>query len=127
MLYFGPEEVQPQKAGKREKCFICADRVGTWFAPMGPEGNRRFLVCAYCLLYRFESTWGQANRDELLHLGRFCQKVAGENGKKGPELDERGRLSPSDAEKFVLGVSVTSRLLSHRVGSAEVESTWKKR
>lgn len=116
MLYFAADEVTAQKAGEREKCFLCSDRIGTWWAPIRGEKSEKCLVCAHCLLYRPESKWAYENRHQLLHIGRFCRDVAVEYGKNGPDLDERGRLCPEDAEKLVLGVSVTSKLVSRKLG-----------
>jgi len=115
MLYFAADEIEPQKAGEREKCFLCCDRVGTWKAPLKSKKRGKELVCAYCFLYRPESKWGYENRHQLLHIGRFCRQVAFEYGKVGPALDERGRLCPEDAERLVLGVSVTSKVVSRKM------------
>lgn len=116
MLYFAADEVTPQKAGEREKCSLCCDRVGTWWAFVRDEKQEKVLVCAHCLLYRQESKWGYENRYQILYVGRFCRDVALEYGKNSPELDERGRLNPEDSEKLILGVSVTSKLLSRKLG-----------
>jgi hypothetical protein len=121
MLFFASNEVVPQKAGSREKCVLCCDRVGTWWALVRSEKRDKELVCAHCLLYRPESAWGHGNRHQLLYIGRFCRQVAQEYGNSGPQLDERGRLCPEDAEKLVLGVSVTSKLMSQKMGVSKTD------
>lgn len=114
MLFFPANEVKAQPAGERVRCWVCEKNIGTWWGPANCKARQRILCCAHCLLYRPESRWGYENRHEILHIGRFCQNVAAEYGNTGPALDARGRLCPEDAERLVLGVSVTSKLIARQ-------------
>lgn len=71
-------------------------------------------MCAYCLLYSGKAQWGHDNRAELLEVGRGAQEQAAKHNKPIPAIDERGRLHPADAEKFLMGVSFTSRMVVDR-------------
>jgi hypothetical protein len=68
--------------------------------------------CAHCVLYSGRTQWGYDNRAEILDVGRAAQEMAGKHGKPMPAVDERGRLLPEDANRFMLGVVFTTKMLS---------------
>ena len=118
MLYFKDEDVRACE----EKCIctLCRGRAGTWSAKL--LTGKRASVCAYCLLYSGKAEWGHDNRAEILEVGRASQEQAARFHKPLPMIDERGRLHPADAEKFVMGVSFTSRMVVDRFGVGRVLS-----
>lgn len=118
MLYFKDKEVHP--CTEKKPCALCRERVATWSGKLltGDKAS----VCAYCLLYSGKTEWGHDNRAELLEVGRAAQEQAAKFRKPLPMIDERGRLHPADAEKFVMGVSFTSRMVVDRFGVGRVLS-----
>jgi hypothetical protein len=112
MLYFDDNEVHVCQ--ESQPCAECRERKATWVAKLltGDEAS----LCAFCLLYSGKTEWGHDNRGELLEVGRAAQEQAAKFRKPLPLLDERGRLHPADAEKFVMGVSFTSRMVVDRFG-----------
>jgi hypothetical protein len=94
---------------ERKSCLVCGRRVASWRATR--RGGEAEPMCAWCVMYSPQSAWGYANRAELLHVGRAAQESAARAGKDVPELDPRGRLQPSAAERFLLGVVFTDRAL----------------
>ena len=94
-------------------CQECRERKATWITKL-LDGNEA-SVCAYCLLYSGKTEWGHDNREELMEVGRAAQEQAAKHSKPLPQIDERGRLHPADAEKFAMGVSFTSRLVVDRL------------
>lgn len=67
-------------------------------------------MCAWCVLYG-GSSWGHRFRDEIQARGITIRQTAVMSGNPKvhvPELDERHRLQPEDAEKLMLGVGFTS-------------------
>lgn len=118
MLYFSEDEVCVNQ--ERRYCQLCLDRVGNWKTKL-KEGEKEeeggdVVVCGWCLLYSGRTRWGHENREELLEVGRAATELAAKHCKKLPALDERARLSPGDAERFVMGVSFTSRVMVDRLG-----------
>lgn len=112
MLYFTDEQVHVCQ--ERCICALCHERKATWGTKLlSGEGAS---LCAYCLLYSGKTEWGHDNRAELLEVGRAAQELAVKHAKPLPMLDERGRLHPADAEKFVMGVSFTSKMVVDRFG-----------
>lgn len=108
---------------ERCTCMACQRRVASWMALERREIPRvggepwRKSMCGWCVLYSPLSAWGYANREELLHVGRAVQEMALKARREGiPVLDDRGRLAPSDAEKFLLGVVFTDRMVRRFVG-----------
>lgn len=117
MLYFEADEVSVNK--ERRFCQVCGERAGTWKATLRPEDSedpQEGAVCGWCLLYSEKAQWGYDNRQELLRAGQAAVELAAKHRKPIPSLDERARLVPSDAEKFVMGVSFTSCVLVGRLG-----------
>lgn len=112
MLYFTDAEVHVCK--EQKPCAECRERKATWVTKLlsGDEAP----LCAYCLLYSGKTEWGHDNRAELLEVGRAAQEQAAKFRKPLPMIDERGRLHPADTEKFVMGVSFTSRMVVDRFG-----------
>jgi len=112
MLYFTDDQVHVCK--EKHPCAECRERKATWVTTLldGSEVN----VCAFCLLYSGKTEWGHDNRAELVEVGRAAQEQAAKFRKPLPMLDDRGRLHPADAEKFVMGVSFTSRMVVDRFG-----------
>jgi hypothetical protein len=97
------------------RCQRCSERLASWMAKPH-DGDADMPMCAWCVLYG-GSDWGHRMRNEVLAAGvRIRQSaLASRNPKKHvPELDERHRLTPDDAEKLMLGVGYTS---SHLRGS----------
>ena len=72
---------------------------------------RKKNVCAWCILYSGKCQWGIDRKHEILDIGRAAQEHAVKHNKTLPIIDDRGRLSFGDAEKFLLGVMFTSKLL----------------
>jgi len=111
MLYFKAEEIRVCK--DKKPCALCRERVGVWTGKLlnGEEAH----LCAHCLMYSGKTEWGYDNREELLHVGRAAQEQAAKHSKPLPMIDERGKLHPADAEKFIMGVSFTSRMVMDRM------------
>ena len=115
MLYFEEKELEPILATERHRCSCCGERVATWKAPV--NGAEKAPMCAWCVMYdTARSEWGHRFREELLHVGRTCVGMAAQFGKPIPVLDDIGRLAPEDAEKFMLGVAFTGRMLRGPLG-----------
>jgi len=112
MLHFDSDEVYVTE--ERCLCAMCRERKATWSAKLLTD--ERVSVCAHCLMYSGKTGWGHDNRAELLEVGRAAQEQAAKFRKPLPMIDERGRLHPADAEKFVMGVSFTSRMVVDRFG-----------
>lgn len=115
MLYFDDKELEPLLSTQRCRCSRCKERVATWMVPLA-EHEKKGPLCAWCVMYSKESEWGYRHREELLHVGRACVGMAAQHRKTIPVLDELGRLSPDDAEKYMLGVAFTSRMLRGPLG-----------
>jgi len=115
MLYFGDGEMEPIRASTSGKCEICDVRPATWKTPRKrvneDEAEPVVKACAWCVLYSGKTQWGEENKDELLHSGRLCQGIAAEYRKPLPALDDRGRLHPPDAERYMMGIAATSRMI----------------
>lgn len=109
MLFFDDDEATPLVPDGAVKCSCCRDRTATWMASL-IDGTMA-SVCAHCLMYRDDSAWGVENRSEILHVGRRCAEEAERHRKMIPKLDPRGRLSPGDAERFIVGVAFSTRML----------------
>jgi len=108
MLAFEGQEVEISK-GSKEMCVECGKRRAMWCAVDG-EGEKVSL-CGWCLLYCERSKWGYERREEILYVGKAAQEHAAKAGKVIPSLDNLGRLMPEDAERFLLGVAFTSKML----------------
>ena len=124
MLAFTSDEIEVSKESK-ETCCVCERRRAMWLAYpkssdlVGVGDVSIFLksaikipMCGWCIMYSEGCQWGHEERDEILHIGRASQEQAAKSGKKIPSLDERGRLTPPDAERFMLGVAFTSKMLT---------------
>lgn len=117
MLYFKKDELTALQ--RPCICHVCRERVATWAAQVHLENGEKQVTwefCAWCLMYSSMAQWGYDHRAEMLHVGRFALGMAANHGKPVPVLDARDRLSPEDAEKFMLGVSFSSRLMVDRMG-----------
>jgi hypothetical protein len=114
MLFISSEELEviPAKAGI--ECVRCKERVASW--RMEPvDGGEKVPFCGWCVLYG-GSKWGYENREDLAWAGRYVQgEGIARQGKNTiiPMLDERHRLAPPDAEKYVMGIIFTSRILEN--------------
>lgn len=113
MLYFTKDEMRVCE--EKRRCKVCKERKATWVAKLRETEDETF-VCAHCLMYSNETQWGYDNRAELLDVGRAVVEQAVKSRKSLPTLDKRGRLSPDNAEKFIMGVSFTSRMIVDRFG-----------
>lgn len=122
MLFIEKNDLEPIAASEiRSKCSVCAERMATWSGPTKTSGTR-VPMCAWCVLYA-GSAWGHKNRDEILSMGITIRqsalaRVRGRPNVRVPELDERHRLPPEDAEKLMLGVAYTSAHLRPRLVGA---------
>lgn len=117
---------QVEILNERCTCMACHRRVASWMAEqrreVPREGGRtwRQSMCGWCVLYSPSSAWGHANREELLHVGRAAQETALKSSRgEVPVLDDRGRLAPPEAEKFLLGVAFTDRMLKQLGGRTD--------
>ena len=112
MLIIGEEDdLRPLLGNDVRKCVRCGKRA-TW-AGADRSGEKDQPMCGWCVLYA-GSGWGYANRDEILAMGiQIRQRALASRSPKThvPELDERHRLDPADAEKPMLGVGNTSEHL----------------
>lgn len=110
------DEADPVIRGEgdaRARCAFCQDRAATWTAQV-VDGDPAAL-CAWCLIYSGRTRWGDANKDDLLHIGRAVLQERVARGIRGHALDERGRLAPEDAERLMLGVYTTTVVLRGRL------------
>jgi hypothetical protein len=65
------------------------------------------------VLYR-GTRWGHENRDELVWSGRYVQQEGKRSQNRHvvvPMLDEVGRLDADSAERYVMGILFTSKIL----------------
>lgn len=108
MLSFTDREVMPILASDKIRCSMCASRSSPWKAAK-KSGDELVPMCGWCVMYA-GSKWGHENRDELLYVGRTCVGIAAKHGRPLPELDERGRLSPEAAERYMMGIAFTTRM-----------------
>ena len=112
MLYIDPDEVKIVPAGTTV-CAECKDRNASWGMKLD-GGEEPEPLCGWCLMYG-GSEWGRLNREELTHVGEFVRKSALKARGKNtvvPELDEMHRLPPDAADRYVMGIIFTSRLLA---------------
>jgi len=112
MLYIDPDEVKIVPSG-RTKCVDCEERYASWGMKLD-GGEDQVPFCGWCLMYG-SSEWGRLNRDELVAVGEYVKASAlARRGKntEAPELDERHRLPPDAADRYVMGIIFTSRLLA---------------
>lgn len=113
MLFIDPKEVEVLPAKDGIVCEHCKERGASW--KMEPKGGgERVPLCGWCVLYG-GSEWGHLNRDDLVWSGRYVRGIGMSSGGKNvvvPTLDERHRLSPLDAEKYVIGIMFTSKMLA---------------
>jgi len=118
-LCFQDNEMRAISAQKANLCEVCTMRPATWEAEPHEEGET-IQVCGHCAMYSMKTEWSQVNKEELLHVGRYCQAQALKAGREPPDLDERGRLDPIAAERFMMGVAYTTLLLKkmRRLGRA---------
>lgn len=128
MLVFTDDEIEVNRAdGSPQTCVVCERRRAMWNAVVQTIPDERdgiFLrktdekspMCGWCVLYSLYCQWGYENREEILHVGRAAQEHAAKSNKTVPALDERGRLVPEDAERFMLGVAFTSKMIRQTVG-----------
>jgi len=84
------------------------------------EGVEQF--CGWCAMYATRSDWSERCKEEILHVGRHCQMVAVQCRKTPPEIDERGRLGSGDAERFMVGVRLSTILSRRLIGGRDLES-----
>jgi len=104
------EEVRLLK--DREACVVCGRRSASWSVDVENDGTiEKRPMCAWCVMYSNESVWGQGNKVELAEVGMAAQETALKVKRPPPRLDELRRLSPEDAEKFMLGVVMTSNMI----------------
>ena len=92
----------------------------------GNDGETK-PFCGWCVMYG-NSEWARLNAEELVAVGAFVRTYALKHGGPRalvPELDERHRLLPDAADRYVMGVVTTSRLLAQgqlgrliRIGAA---------
>jgi hypothetical protein len=112
MLFIPSREIEEIPAKDGVKCAHCEERQASW--KMKPKGGGEPVpLCGWCILYG-GSEWGHLNREDLVWAGRYVQGQALGSRRKStviPMLDERHRLSPSDADKYVMGILFTSRIL----------------
>lgn len=95
-------------------CVSCKAQKATLEADLKDRPESGYF-CAHCVLYSGWTRWGNENRDEILHVGRAAQEMAGKHGKSMPQVDERGRLMPEDATRFMIGVIFTMKMLNRVV------------
>lgn len=112
MLFIDSKEVEVIPAKDGVKCSCCEERVASY--KMEPkDGGEWRPFCGWCVLYG-GTRWGHENRDELAWAGRYVQQ----EGKRSqgrrvviPMLDEVGRLDAESAERYVMGILFTSKIL----------------
>lgn len=112
MLYIDPGEVDVIPTGPTT-CACCKKRKASW-GMRRVEGKDREPLCGWCVMYG-DSEWGKLNADELVAVGEYVRGFALKTKRKEtvvPELDERHRFQPDDAERYVMGVVFSSRLLA---------------
>jgi len=107
---FENDEMVATSAEAGVTCEVCGERIATW-ETVQTEKPTTLKVCAHCAMYSMRGAWGHRCRAELLHVGRLCQGQAMKHGRPIPDLDERGRLEPVEAEKFMMGVAYSTLIL----------------
>lgn len=112
MLYISSKEIEIIPARDGIQCVHCKERTASY--RMEPKSGGEWQpFCGWCVLYG-GSQWGHLNREELVWAGRYVQGVGATSKSKNtviPMLDERHRLSPFDAERYMMGIIFTSRIL----------------
>lgn len=109
MLLLNKEDIEIVSQEKNI-CSCCEKRRATWKV-RSKESGEMVLMCGWCTLYSGKSKWGYENRDDILHVGRAAQEQALKVNRPIPEIDDRGRIFPGDAERFLLGVAFTTKLV----------------
>ena len=112
MLYIDPKEVEVIPTGPT-RCAECEERKASW--KMKLVGGELAPLCGWCVMYG-NSEWGRLNRDELVMVGEYVRASALKSSNARtviPELDERHRLQPDAADRYVMGIIFTSRLLAN--------------
>jgi len=109
-LLLREKDVEQIPAKDSVTCAKCNKRLASWMAlPRGE--SKRVPFCSWCLLYG-GSKWGHQNREEIYFAGRYVRgttAVARGKNTNVPVLDEEYRLSPQDAERYVMGIVFTTR------------------
>jgi hypothetical protein len=121
LLAFTSDEVEVIDDEAKHTCVVCEARRAMWLAHLkstepSDDGifvaaTDRVTMCGWCIMYSEACKWGHEERDEILHVGRAAQEHAMKHYKPLPAIDERGRLMPEDADRFMLGVAFTSKML----------------
>jgi hypothetical protein len=109
-IYAEERELEAIPVSERHKCVAC-EKVASWCVEQLSDSSR-VSMCGWCVMYSGQAAWGHAYRDELVHVGRACRDDGGTNV---PELDERSRLDPVNAERYLMGVVFTSRALRNKL------------
>lgn len=117
-LCFTEAEMAPIQASEKRICQACNDSPATWKGPKWGNTTETIEVCGWCSLYSMTTAWGVGLREEILHVGRYCQLRAMQFDKEIPDLDERGRLKPPEAERYMLGIAFSSMMLKRLGGLA---------
>lgn len=117
-LCFTEEELVPIQASEKRTCQACNDRTATWKGLKWESTTETIEVCGWCALYSMTTAWGVELREEILHAGRYCQLRAVQYKKDVSDLDERGRLEPPEAERYMLGIAFSSKMLKRLGGLA---------
>jgi len=113
MLFVDPSEIEVVPAG-RTKCQACEERYASWRMDTVEAPTVRRDLCGWCALYDPRTVWAHDNREELAHAGEMVLGYALKSVNRKaviPELDDRHRLGPDDADRFFLGIVFTSRML----------------
>jgi hypothetical protein len=112
MLFIDSRQIEVIPAKDGIVCSDCKERVASY--KMEPRGGGEWVpFCGWCVLYG-NTKWGYENRDELAWAGRYVQREGKRSLAKHvvvPMLDEIGRLHPAEAERYVMGILFTSKLL----------------
>lgn len=105
MIYLDPSTVEVIPVGSA-RC-ECGGRA-SW--KLDAADGARKPYCGWCAMYG-DSAWARENREELAYVGEHARTEAqARPGGRELVLDERHRLSPDDAERYMIGMVLTSRL-----------------
>jgi hypothetical protein len=113
MLYVEPKEIEVVPADRRTICVACRERQASWRMKVMAGGFGEF--CGWCALYSGETRWAHENRDEVAHLGEYVRGMAMKSVSKSvvvPELDGHHRLDQDTAERQIMAIIFTSRMLA---------------
>jgi hypothetical protein len=118
MIYDEDDVLEAISGEQRIRCKVERCKNPAAWRTEPAKGGEPIAMCGWHVMYG-GSKWGHERRGELVHVGRLAVASTEKHRSKTthvPRLDPRGRLTPPDAEKYLLGVKYTTRLMRGSLG-----------